>query len=217
MERHQKELHFSKEEWKERKQMKQVKLAVMPSLEEMYTKKYTYAEKHDADQSCETTETKEEEVQEDFMDEGDVKEEVEDEMSSPCPSPCPSPKQMPDETELELKEEIDESMFEDYKLKSSGFVLDDVGSHGEDDGGPEIEPWESKAKQISIAKKATQIFYCDLCEYQSPKIDYVRNHMKKKHEGAVFFCMHCVLRFKTRYDLKKHSVNDHNMLHLINM
>ena len=199
--------------------MKQVKLAVMPSLEQMYTKKYTSAEALETDQSCETTETKEEEVQEDFMDEGDVKEEVEDEMSSPCPtpSPCPSLKQMPDETKFELKEELDESMFEDYQLDSSNRAIDDVGSHGEDDSEAKIEPWESKAKQISITKKALQIFFCDLCEYQSPKIENVRNHMKKKHEGAVFICMHCVLRFKTRYDRKKHSVNDHNMLHLINM
>ena len=70
MERHQKELHFSMEEWKERQHVKQVKLAVMPSLQEMYTKKYTNTENHNADQSCETTETKEEEVQEDFMDAG---------------------------------------------------------------------------------------------------------------------------------------------------
>ena len=134
-----------------------------------------------------------------------------DEIPSPCSSQCSSLKQMPDETEL------DESMFEDYQLDSSDRAIDDVGNHGEDDSEAKIEPWESKAKQISITKKALQIFFCDLCEYQSPKIENVRNHMKKKHEGAVFICMHCVLRFKTRYDLKKHSVNDHNMLHLINM
>ena len=210
LERHQKEMHFSKEEWDERQQMKQVKLAVMPSLAEMYTKKYTNIhENHKIDQSCETTETKEEEVQEDFMDENDVKEEVEDEMPSPCPSPCPSPKRSPDESELELKEEIDESMFENS--------FDCISSQGEDDGEAMIEPLKSTAKEISITRKANQIFYCDLCEYQSPKIESVRNHMKKKHEGAVFICMHCVNRFKTRYDLKKHSVNDHSMLHLLNM
>ena len=46
----------------------------MPSLEEMYTKKYTnIGENHNIDPSCETTETNEEEVQEDLKDEDDVK------------------------------------------------------------------------------------------------------------------------------------------------
>ena len=223
LERHQKEMHFSKEEWEERQGMKQVKLTVVPSLEEMYTKKYTnIGENHKIDQCYETTETIEEEVQEDLKDENDVKEEAEDDMPSPCPSPCsspcPSPKQIPDEPELDLKEELYEPMFEDYQLESSDCIVDDVGGHrGEDADKDKIEPWKSKAKKIGINREAIQIFYCDLCEYQSPKLENVRNHMKKKHEGAVFICRHCVIRFRTRYDLKKHSVNDHNMLHLMNM
>ena len=218
MGRHQEEIMLvSKEEWEERQQMKSVKLAVTQSLEEMSSEKYTHDEKPKIDQSCETIEENEDEAQEYLMDKNDGKEEVEDEMLSPCPSPCPSPKKMPDETELQLKEVFDESMFEHFQMGSSGSIFDDIDSHGEDDGEAKIEPCESKTEEMSINTNATQIFYCDLCEYQSDKLRKVRKHMSKKHEGASFLCTHCALRFKTRYDLKTHCVKDHNMLHLLNM
>ena len=59
LEKHQKEVHVSKDEWEERQKMKRVKLAVAPSLEEMFTKKYTNDDKPKIDQSCVITEPKE--------------------------------------------------------------------------------------------------------------------------------------------------------------
>ena len=43
-------------------------------------------------------------------------------------------KKMPDETEHQLKEGFDESMFEHFQLGPPGSIIDDIDSHGEDDG-----------------------------------------------------------------------------------
>ena len=76
---------------------------------------------------------------------------------------------------------------------------------------------ERAAEEVKVESRPVQTFYCDLCEYKSRKIETVRKHMKKKHEGAVFVCGHCVLRFKIRYDLKRHFVIDHDLQHLLNI
>ena len=50
---------------------------------------------------------------------------------------------------------------------------------------------ERAAEDVSVESRSVQVFYCDLCECKSRKIETVRNHMKKKQEGAVFVCGHC--------------------------
>ena len=73
---------------RQRQNVEKVKLDVMPSLEEMYTKKYPNTPGQKVEQSFDTN--KEMEIKEGVMEEQDIKEEVDDEMPSPCPSPCPS-------------------------------------------------------------------------------------------------------------------------------
>ena len=91
---HQKRLHFTKEEWAmsvegrhQRQNVEKVKLDVMPSLEEMLTKKYINTLEQNVNQSLD--ENKYKEVKAAVVDAHDVKEEVDDELPSPCPSPCP--------------------------------------------------------------------------------------------------------------------------------
>ena len=60
---------------------------VMPSLEEMLTKKYINTLEQNVNQSLD--ENKYKEVKAAVVDAHDVKEEVDDELPSPCPSPCP--------------------------------------------------------------------------------------------------------------------------------
>ena len=116
---HQKRLHFTKEEWAisvEGRRWRQ-NIDVMPSREEMFTKKYLNTPEQKVNQSFD--ENKYKEVKATIVDAHDVKEEVDDERPSPCsrpcPSPCPSPGQSPkrtsDENEFALKEEVEESFF----------------------------------------------------------------------------------------------------------
>ena len=113
---HQKRLHFTKEEWaisvegrRQRQNVEKVKLDDMPSLEEMFTKKYLNTPEQKVKQSFD--ENKDKEVKAAVVDAYDVKEEVDDELPSPCPSPGQSPKRISDENEFELKEEVEESFF----------------------------------------------------------------------------------------------------------
>ena len=113
---HQKRLHFTKEEWaisvegrRQRQNVEKVKLDDMPSLEEMFTKKYLNTPEQKVKQSF--NEIKDKEVKAAVVDAHDVKEEVDDELPSPCPSPGQSPKRTSDENEFELKEEVEESFF----------------------------------------------------------------------------------------------------------
>ena len=87
-------MHFTKEEWaisvegrRQRQNVEKVKLDVMPSLEEMFTKKYLNTPEQKVKQSFD--ENKDKEVKAAVVDAHDVKEEVYDELPSPCPSPCP--------------------------------------------------------------------------------------------------------------------------------
>ena len=73
--------------------VEKVKLDVMPSLEEMLTKKYINTLEQKVNQSLDENEYKEAKAA--VVDAHDVKEEVDDELPSPCPSPCPSPGQSP--------------------------------------------------------------------------------------------------------------------------
>ena len=86
---HQKRLHFTKEEWAisvEGRRRRQ-NIDVMPSREEMFTKKYLNTPEQKVNQSLD--ENKYKEVKAAVVDAHDVKEEVDDELPSPCPSPCP--------------------------------------------------------------------------------------------------------------------------------
>ena len=71
----------------QRQNIEKVKLDVMPSLEEMLTKKYINTLEQNVNQSLD--ENKYKEVKAAVVDAHDVKEEVDDELPSPCPSPCP--------------------------------------------------------------------------------------------------------------------------------
>ena len=85
---HQKRLHFTKEEWAmsvegrhQRQNVEKVKLDVMPSLEEMLTKKYINTLEQNVNQYLD--ENKYKEVKAAVVDAHDVKEEVDDELPSP--------------------------------------------------------------------------------------------------------------------------------------
>ena len=94
---------------RQRQNVEKVKLDVMPSLEEMFTKKYLNTPEQKVKQPFD--ENKDKEVKAAVVDAHDVKEEVDDELPSPCPSPGQSPKRISDENEFELKEEVEESFF----------------------------------------------------------------------------------------------------------
>ena len=197
----------------QRQNVEKVKLDVMPSLEEMLTKKYINTLEQNVNQYLD--ENKYKEVKAAVVDAHDVKEEVDDELPSPCPSPGQSPKRISDENEFELKEEVDESFFE---INPDPFDYpNDNKEERENKLDSESKVQERAAEEVKVESRPVQTFYCDLCEYKSRKIETVRKHMKKKHEGAVFVCGLCVLRFKTRYDLKRHFVIDHDLQHLLNI
>ena len=108
---------------------------------------------------------------------------------SPCPSPGQSPKRTSDENEFELKEDVEESFFE---INPDPFYHpSDNNEDRENKLDSESKVQERAAEDVSVESRPVQAFYCDLCECKSQKIETVRNHMKKKQEGAVFVCGHC--------------------------
>ena len=114
-----------------------------------------------------------------------------------------------------MKEEMEESFFE---INPDSFDYPSAAKEERENKlDPDSKVQEHAAEDVGVESRPLQTFYCDLCEYKSRKIETVRKHMKKKHEGAVFVCGHCVLRFKTRYDLKRHFVIDHDLQHLLNI
>ena len=106
---------------------------------------------------------------------------------SPCPSPGQSPKRTSDENEFEKK--LRSPFFE---INSDPFYYpSDNNEDMENKLDSESKVQERAAEDVSVESRPVQAFYCDLCDCKSRKFETVRNHMKKKQEGAVFVCGHC--------------------------
>ena len=64
-------------------------------------------------------------------------------------------------------------------------------------------------RHVILAHRDVKQFSCDLCDFKATMRSFIRVHMDKEHEYAVFVCPFCAQWCQLRDDLKKHVREKH--------
>ena len=55
-----------------------------------------------------------------------------------------------------------------------------------------------------------KLFYCEQCALSFKRIDYLKSHDERIHEGLVYNCEYCDKRTTKKGDLKRHILSNHS-------